>query len=97
MKELCRIADKIIVTTPNNSPQRKMLWKLRRKSELSSSNHIKEYSWFEVIKLFYSQGFKLKEFKGISFIVSKPYFLKKLEIFPKLSAKVLMCFEKNEK
>lgn len=92
--ELGRTCRSVVMTTPNNSIFRRVLWNIRRKGELSSVGHVWEYSPREIECLFYNAGFELVVFKGIGFIVKKPKFLRFFEVIPYLSSKVLMQYKK---
>lgn len=90
--ELARVCNTVLMTTPNNSLLRRVLWKLRRKNNLSHTEHVREYSPKEIKKLFFNAHYELLVFRGIEFIIAKPGFLRYLERFPYLGSKVLMLF-----
>lgn len=95
--ELNRVSRNVILTTPNNSTFRRILWKLRRKGELSSPDHIKEYSPKELENLFQNAGFVPKAHLGVGFIILRPRFLYDLgELVPYLASKTLMEFSRQK-
>jgi len=95
VKDLARVCRYILMTTPNNSIFRRVLWRIRRKGSLSSPGHVCEYSPKEIKHFFRNAGFGLIMFEGIGFIIGKPKFLNIFEVLPYFSSKVLMLFEKR--
>lgn len=99
VKELARTCKSVVMTTPNNTILRRVFWIIRRKGDLSSSGHVREFSPKEVSYMFRDAGFKLAEFKGIGFIIERPRLMSKLlrhlDVIPysaPLSSKMLMLF-----
>jgi len=91
IKEMYRCCKEVIITTPNNTILRRILFKLIGKSDLVGKNHVKEYGWREVKHMFEKHGFVLKDFKGICLLSMKV----EIDRFPRLSAKMLMRFVKE--
>ncbi len=91
--ELGRTCKVVLITTPNNSLFRRLLWKIRGK-KFSSPDHIREYSPREIKVFFKHAGFDLIKFKGIGFVVMNPKWIPfhVLELIPYFSSKVLMVF-----
>ena len=95
--EIYRVADEVILSTPNNCLLRKMVilpgmiirreeniaGRLRgsRQSHISPQSHIREYGWREVKGLFEKGGFELKRFDAIECFLTKPRFLAHLVKF----------------
>ena len=98
IREISRITrGRLILSTPNNCWARKIKHKLLGKPGLISPDHLKEYSWKEVKNMVEKHGFKLKRFTGLGFFLTwKPYPLWEPlgTLFPRLSADMLMEFEK---
>ena len=100
IREICRVCHNLILTTPNNSPYRKLLWKIRNK-KLSSPDHKQEYSIQETILFFKTENYKPNKLQGIGFIIHKPAKirsqLRRLEILPCLSSKMYIEFTEAQK
>lgn len=103
IREIFRVSQDVIVTTPNNSLLRKVLRRLILREEpdfiatrqqdnmFPGEGHIKEYSWKEVINLFKEHDYELRKFEAIGCIIPPL----KVEMFPRFSAKVLMIFRRS--
>lgn len=101
ISEMCRCCNTVILTTPNNTLIRRFFLRLIRKNpyfvsevqkrdDFKGKHHVREYSWKEVKDMFEKNNFELREFKGIGLLSMKIH----IDWFPRLSAKMLMKFDK---
>lgn len=100
IEEIHRVTgEKLFLATPNNCfLKRVKRFLLMPKLSRIAPGHFKEYSWSGIKKLFEGHGFKLTRFSGFKYFIDRPKFLYNyLDLgkkFPKLSAKVIMEFQK---
>jgi len=90
--QIRRISKRLILSTPNYNWFRKLIGK-----EKLHPLHYKEYSWKEVKSIVEKEGYKMIYFGGLGFMVGHafPLFYTLGKLFPKLSSKMVMVFDKK--
>lgn len=70
LAELSRVAEKIVVSTPNNSWARKIKHKLLGKGNIIAQNHIREYSLTELREMAHESGLEISRVRGLGFFAT---------------------------